>query len=179
MFTQGLKLGAGRFPARLAIASLLMLGMVPMERAIAANEYESCATTLAGLKASPELAARACAQALHPREIEICVKTVSGQGIAIVDALSSCNQVRRPIDLGTCITDIRGKISDAAAPEVLGNCRRSLLPVQYARCVVGFNAAVKFPAAKAMDSCLDAGYYPTELHETFLPYGTDGTPKTP
>lgn len=179
MFTQGFKLGAGRFPARLAIASLLMLGMVPIERAIAANEYESCATTLVGLKASPELAARACAQALHPREIEICTKAVSGQGIEIVDAVSSCNRVRRPIDLGTCITDIRGKITDAAAPEVLGNCRRSLLPAQYARCVVGFNTAVKFPAAKAMDSCLDAGYYPTELHETFLPFGADGTLKTP
>ncbi len=157
------------------VAALVMAG-VPMGGAIAANDYERCAADLVGLKVTSEEAASACAKALHPKEIATCVGTVAGQGVAIAEALSSCNQVRRPVDLGNCVTDIRGKVSGTVAKDVLGNCQRSLLPNQYASCVVGVNTAAKLPAMKAMDTCIDAGYYPKELHETFIPNPAEGSP---
>jgi hypothetical protein len=175
---QGKSLGLS--VGRLAVMSALVMAALPMGRAIAtANEYESCTATLAGLKVTSEAAASACAKALHPQEIATCVSTVNGQSVAIADALSACNRVRRPIELGACVTDIRSKMADAVVNDVLGNCRRSLLPKQYANCVVGVNTAVKLTVGKAMNGCLDAGYYPEELHETFIPYGPDGAPKVP
>jgi hypothetical protein len=153
----------------LSVSAALVMAAVPMGGAIAANDYERCAADLVGLKVTPEEAASACAKALHPKEIATCVGAVAGQGVAIADALSSCNRVRRPVELGTCVTSIRGKISGTVANDVLGNCQRSLLPTEYASCVVGVNTAAKLPAVKAMDTCIDAGYYPKELHETFIP----------
>jgi hypothetical protein len=169
-----------RYPGGVAVVGAAIAGLVmaavPTGEAIAAtNAYERCTANLIGLKVSAEDAAATCAKALHPQDVATCVETVQGKGIALADALASCNNVRRPLELGTCVTAIRDKAGTATAMDVLGNCRRSLLPERYGSCVVGLHTAAKLPAAKAMDTCIDAGYYPKELHETFIPFAADGS----
>ena len=149
---------------------------------IAANDYERCTTELLGAKISSEDAASACSRAFFPRDLSACVSQLSGNSFVAADALTACRQVRRPTDMATCVVNIRRQITDSTATEVLDSCRRSLLPMRYSDCVVGLNKAAKVPSTKALDSCIDASYFPREVDPTFLPFTPSGgvsvTPQT-
>jgi hypothetical protein len=165
----------------LSVVAGLFAVVLPVP-AIAANDYERCTNDLLGAKISSEEAASACSRAFFPRDLSACVTQLSGNAFAAADALSACRQVRRPKDLASCVVDIRREISDSTAAEVLDSCRRSLLPTRYSDCVVGLNKAAKVPSAKALDSCVDASYFPREVDPTFLPFTPSGgvsvTPQT-
>ena len=167
--------------ASISVVAGLFAFVLPM-RAIAANDYERCTSDLLGSKISSEEAASACSRAFFPRDLSACVSQLSGNTFAAADALTACRQVRRPRDLASCVVDIRRQITDSAAAEVLDSCRRSLLPTRYSDCVVGLNKAAKVPSTKALDSCIDASYFPREVDPTFLPFAPSGgvsvTPQT-
>ena len=160
--------------ASVSIVAGLFAIVLPVPSAIAANDYERCTTDLLGAKITTEEAASACSRAFFPRDLSSCVSTLSGNTFAATDALTACRQVRRPQDLATCVVDIRRQITDSTATEVLDSCRRSLLPLRYSDCVVGINKAAKVPSAKALDSCIDASYFPREVDPTFLPFTPSG-----
>ncbi len=162
------------------IVAGLFAVVVPIPSAIAANDYERCTTDLLGTKITSEEAASACARAYFPRDLAQCVSVISGNTIAngntiaAADALTACRQVRRPKEMATCVVDIRRAMSDSTAADVLDSCRRSLLPNRYSDCVVGLNKSAKIPPAKALDSCIDASYFPREVDPTFLPFAPTG-----
>ncbi|MBW4472917.1 MAG: hypothetical protein KME45_21445 [Stenomitos rutilans HA7619-LM2] len=160
--------------ASISVVSGLLAVVLPMPSAIAANDYERCTSDLLGAKIATEEAASACSRAFFPKDLSACVSELSGNTFAAADALTACRQVRRPRDLSECVVDIRREISDSTAAEVLDSCRRSLLPERYANCVIGLNKAAKVPATKALDSCIDASYFPREVDPTFLPFTPTG-----
>lgn len=160
--------------ASISVAAGLFAVVLPIPAAIAANDYERCTADLLGTKISSEEAASACSRAFFPRDLSACVSQLSGNSFASTDALTACRQVRRPRDLATCAVDIRREISDSTAADVLDSCRRSLLPIRYSDCVVGLNKAAKVPSTKALDSCIDASYFPREVDPTFLPFTPSG-----
>ena len=168
--------------ASLSVVAGLVAIVLPVPSAIAANDYERCTTDLLGAKISSEEAASACSRAFFPVDLSSCVSVLSRNTFAAADALTACRQVRRPRDMATCVVDIRRQITDSTATEVLDSCRRSLLPMRYSDCVVGLNKAAKVPSAKALDSCIDASYFPREVDPTFLPFTPSGgvtvTPQT-
>lgn len=155
------------------VAGLLAIAL-PVPSAIAANDYERCTSDLLGAKIATEEAASACSRAFFPKDLSACVSQLSGNSFAAAEALTACRQVRRPKDLSECVVDIRREISDSTAADVLDSCRRSLLPERYANCVIGINKAAKVPATKALDSCIDASYFPREVDPTFLPFTPTG-----
>ncbi|MBW4578468.1 MAG: hypothetical protein KME42_02720 [Tildeniella nuda ZEHNDER 1965/U140] len=168
--------------ASISVVAGLFAVVLPVPSAIAANDYERCTADLLDAKISSEEAASACSRAFFPRDLSSCVSQLSGSTFAAADALTACRQVRRPTDLATCVVDIRREISDSTAANVLDSCRRSLLPTRYSDCVVGLNRAAKVPSTKALDSCIDASYFPREVDPTFLPFTPSGgvsiTPQT-
>ncbi|MBC7970652.1 MAG: hypothetical protein H7Z11_11110 [Verrucomicrobia bacterium] len=159
--------------ASLSVVAGLLAIVLPVP-AIAANDYERCTSDLLGAKITTEEAASACSRAFLPRDLSSCVSQLSGNTFAAADALTACRQVRRPRDMATCVVDIRREIGDSTAAEVLDSCRRSLLPRRYSDCVVGLNKAAKVPPTKALDSCVDASYFPREVDPTFLPFTPSG-----
>jgi hypothetical protein len=169
----------------MAIAGLAALALPAFPAIAATNDYEACTSTLLGLKISSEEASSACAKAFLPNDLATCVSTITaGNPTPIADVLSACRKVRRPIELSNCVVDIRKDLSGASAPEVLGYCRRSLLPERYASCVLGISSATKFSPSQSMATCINAGdYYPAELEPTFIPYqassGAGLSPITP
>lgn len=160
--------------ASVSVVAGLLAVVLPVPSAIAANDYERCTSDLLGSKVANEEATSACSRALFPRDLSACVSQLSGNSFAAADALNACRQVRRPRDLASCVVDIRRAVSDSASAEVLDSCRRSLLPTRYADCVIGLNKAAKAPSAKALESCIDASYFPREVDPTFLPFTPSG-----
>ncbi|HEY9885073.1 MAG TPA: hypothetical protein V6C98_15815 [Thermosynechococcaceae cyanobacterium] len=142
--------------------------------AIAANDYDRCTADLLGAKITTEEAASACTRAFAPRDLSSCVSQLSGNTFAAADALNACRQVRRPREMATCVVDIRREVTYSTAAEVLDSCRRSLLPRRYSDCVVGVNRVAKIPPTQALDSCVDASYFPREVDPTFLPFTPSG-----
>lgn len=163
-----------RASASASIVAGLVAVVLPVPSAIAANDYERCTSDLLGAKITTEEAASACSRAFFPKDLSTCVSRLSVNNFAAADALTACRQVRRPTDLASCVVDIRREISDSTAAEVLDSCRRSLLPVRYSDCVIGLNKAAKVPSTKALDSCIDASYFPREVDPTFLPFTPSG-----
>jgi len=163
-----------RMSASASIVAGLVAVVLPVPSAIAANDYERCTSDLLGAKITTEEAASACSRAFFPKDLSACVTRLSVNNFAAADALTACRQVRRPTDLASCVVDIRREISDSTAAEVLDSCRRSLLPVRYSNCVIGLNKAAKVPSTKALDSCIDASYFPREVDPTFLPFTPSG-----
>lgn len=122
------------------------------------NPYRVCALELIEAGVAAEVAAAACADALHPRDISKCALQINRKtNISGIEALSSCRRVRRPKELATCVVNINGKTrTQAAAPLlVLDGCRRSLLPQQFAECVVGLSGRLDFPTDRLIATCLD------------------------
>ncbi|MBD2038868.1 hypothetical protein H6F76_28365 [Leptolyngbya sp. FACHB-321] len=159
--------------ASLSVAAGLLAIVLPAP-ATAANDYDRCTSDLLGAKITTEEAASACSRAFAPRDLSSCVSQLSGNTFAAADALNACRQVRRPREMATCVVDIRREVTDSTAAEVLDSCRRSLLPKRYSDCVVGVNRAAKVPPTQALDSCVDASYFPREVDPTFLPFTPSG-----
>ena len=129
------------------------------------NDYQLCAAQLLRVRISPEAVADACAASLYPRDLTICVVRINREtNIAAADALSRCRQVRRPRDLATCAINISTRTQGSAGAEVLDNCRRSLLPVSFAKCVVGLNREIDFSVERAMSACIDGSDQPREFY---------------
>jgi len=157
--------------AGLATLSLLAI-TIPSVPATAAsrNEFQVCANQLLSVGVAPESASVGCAEALYPKDLSSCVFKIKQQtAIAAQAALDSCGRVRRPTELATCVVDISKRIPDVVAPDVMDYCRRSLLPVRFSQCVVGFNIEMDFSAPKAMQTCIDARDWPGQVPPAFVP----------
>jgi hypothetical protein len=120
------------------------------------NDYRACAARLLSVGITAQTASQGCATALHPRELSSCVLYIKkGTQISAADALSACSQARRPEDLATCVVEISKKTQVAVNPAALKDCGRSLLPVRFARCVVGLLSEINAAPTQVMDTCID------------------------
>ncbi len=161
--------------AQFAMVGGLVAMAVPVAPAIAANDsqddFQRCTATLTRLNLPQEEALYACSRSLAPEHLWKCVQRVNRQGYAPDAALNACRQVREPQSMAACVVDIRDRFKDSVADEVLDNCRRSLLPLRYADCVVGANRGeTGIAPTAAMTACNDADYFPREVDPTFIPY---------
>ena len=154
-----------------ALASLpafLLTISIPPHSAVASN-FSACASSLLSSGIAEEDAGIACADALEPKMLSACVDKIQRQTpIAGNDALAACYRVRRPQELASCVVKIDSNIaSTEIANLVLDNCRRSLLPKRFADCVVGLNGTIsQLSGADAIDTCISAEDFPTELFPT-------------
>ncbi|HLO87416.1 MAG TPA: hypothetical protein VK203_20765 [Nostocaceae cyanobacterium] len=143
----------------LAIAGLLLssLPSVAVSDAYYNNEYRYCVAKLLGTGLTAQPAAQGCAGALRPVELSACVTTIKAQTkITPTDALSACRNARRPEDLATCVVGVSKSTQEAINPESLRYCGRSLLPVNFAKCVVGLRREINLTPIQALDVCIDA-----------------------
>lgn len=154
----------------IAIASLLAL-VIPNRPAVALNEFQLCAAQLVRLaRVSPEGAVAACSDTLNPKEISRCVVTIHKLTPTLTpDALVACKRVRRPVELSRCMFDITDNTRDSQPIAVLDYCRRSLLPLRYAQCVVGLSRETDFSSGQVMESCIRAEDFPRNLYPNVVP----------
>ncbi|MBF2028481.1 MAG: hypothetical protein IGS48_17235 [Oscillatoriales cyanobacterium C42_A2020_001] len=162
------------FSAGMIALSGLVAAAFPGTPAIAAkdsrDDFRRCAANLARLELPQEEVVSACSRAFNPQGLWNCVTDVTRDGYAATDALNACRQVRQPEEMASCVSSIRRTLKDAAVPEVLDSCRRSLLPVRYSDCVVGVSRGESGVATNALQSCNDELYFPREVDPTFIPY---------
>lgn len=157
----------------------VMVTLVMVSSPAQANDYERCTQELSKRQLSTEDIASACARALVPRDLGNCVqRIVERTSVAAPEALTACRQVRRPLDLAACTVDIRNRLGDSNMGQVLESCRRSLLPTRYADCVVGLAKSAKASTPQALETCIDAYYFPREVDPTFIPYPITSAPAT-
>lgn len=159
--------GLIRFSATPLATLLLIAVAIPSEPAAALprNNFQLCASQLLRAGISAAAATDACSAALYPRDLTVCVYRIDREtNIAAADALTTCKQVRRPRDLASCVINISNGTQNAPVPEILDNCRRSLLPVRFADCVVGINREVDFSASQIMASCIDGSDRPQDFY---------------
>ncbi|WP_254563289.1 hypothetical protein [Oscillatoria sp. HE19RPO] len=137
----------------------LSVGLIPFNPAPAAarnNAYDRCAAELLDRQLSAETVALACSAALRPEELSECVVEIDRRtDILAEDALTRCQEVRRPVELATCVVDISDDSTEGEAPLILDFCRRSLLPTQFSRCVVGLQNQIDLVTSQAMSVCID------------------------
>ncbi len=137
----------------------LTVGLIPLNPAPASarrNVYERCAAELLDRQLSPETVALACSAALRPEELSECVVEIDLRtDVLAEDALNRCQEVRRPLELATCVVDISDDSTEGEAPLILDFCRRSLLPRQFSRCVVGLQNQIDLVTSQAMSVCID------------------------
>ncbi|MGF1518213.1 MAG: hypothetical protein ACFCVB_10460 [Nodosilinea sp.] len=136
---------------------------------VIANDFEVCTSRLIEAGIDGGAAAAACGKALHPADLSSC--TLDVVGVADIDAeqaLLACQRDRRPQELATCVSDIHQSLEIASSTAVLNNCRRSILPVRFAGCVVGVAAAATLTPAESMSRCSAAGYRPEDVAPTFI-----------
>ncbi len=134
------------------------------------SPFQYCAAELRAVGISTELAASTCSDALNPTDLSACVFNINRETqIASQDALAACLRVRRPIELGRCVINISQDSKNPPLLEVLESCRRSLLPIRFAECVVGLNRQLEISATKALDTCISADNLPRNLSPTFAP----------
>ncbi|BAT56029.1 hypothetical protein NOS3756_50280 [Nostoc sp. NIES-3756] len=153
-----------------ALATAGLLGISVPSVAVTAsynNDYRACAGRLVSVGVAAQAAAEGCATALRPRDLSACVLEISrNTQITAADALSGCRRARQPRDLATCAVAVSKNTEGSINPDVLNYCGRSLLPVQFAQCVVGLRSEIKeLPPIQALDTCIDgsdriSGYTP-------------------
>jgi hypothetical protein len=147
--------------SQLTIAGLVAMA-IPSRPATAYTEFQICAAQLVRFSAvSPEVASRACAEALRPEDLSRCVVTISQITPTLTqDVLRACTRVRRPVELARCVFDISDNNRDSEVPAVLSYCRRSLLPIRFSECVTGLTREIDFSTARALQSCIAAEDFP-------------------
>jgi hypothetical protein len=155
-------------PFAIAVGLAAPAVLIAAPRAIA-NEFATCTSTLleVGLEATD--AAAACGKALHPVDLSRCALTITG--VASVDAtqaLVACQNDRRPQELATCVDTIHQGLEVANSTAVLNNCRRSVLPLRFADCVVGVATAADLTATASMAQCNAAGFRPQDVAPSFI-----------
>lgn len=137
------------------------------------NAYEACGIALNQATIATDVAAKACAEDLHPDELGQCVTAITSKVMPKMDAntvLSACRRVRRPLELATCVSDIHQQDKNANTATILESCRRSLLPEVHGQCVVGLNRkplTVTTPSGLA--TCIEANDRPSDVLPTFIP----------
>lgn len=133
--------------------------------ATAKNDFRICTSELVRARVSPDAAADACSATLYPKDLAVCVYKINQEtNIAAADALPWCAAVRRPRELAICVVNINTRTQGTASEAVLENCRRSLLPIRYAECVVGLNRGIDFSANQAMAYCIDGSDRPRAFY---------------
>lgn len=143
----------------ITIITGLLIGTIPMRpvNAREINQYYFCASLLTKAGISDAKAASSCAEALYPNELHNCVTGIKKvTPIPGNEALSACQRVRRPLELGYCVSQINYLNQENVALSVLDYCRRSLLPKQFAQCVVGLRKKIKSPTTRLMEDCISA-----------------------
>ncbi len=137
---------------------------------IYSNDYRICAARLLSAGVPAQSLSQACAQALRPGELASCVASIHRHTeLGVLDALSSCKGARRPEELATCVVGISRNTKEPANPAVLNYCNRSLLPLNFAQCVVGLRLEIDVPPAQAMDTCIDASDRISGVLPSFIP----------
>lgn len=129
------------------------------------NDFRICTSELVRARVSADAAADACSATVYPKDLAVCVYKINQEtNIAATDALPWCAAVRRPRELAICVVNINTRTQGTASEAVLENCRRSLLPIRYAECVVGLNRGIDFSATQAMAYCIDGSDRPRAFY---------------
>ncbi|WP_052050190.1 hypothetical protein [Leptolyngbya sp. KIOST-1] len=88
--------------------------------------------------------------------------------VDVAQALLACQSDRRPQDLASCVGTIHRSLAVTNSTAVLNNCRRSVLPLRFADCVVGVAAAADLAVTDSLRQCSAAGYLPEDVAPTFI-----------
>ncbi len=131
------------------------------------NPWQVCAIELINSNISHEQAAAACSSAIEPKDLSFC--TIKINSLTPVDsniALAACIRVRRPLELASCVVDINKDTDNPIPLAVVDHCRRSLLPIRYAECVIGLDREVNFSTSQALATCINAEDFPRVLYRT-------------
>jgi hypothetical protein len=146
-------------------ATANILDPVTINRRVGAD-YSICAGELLDREIAATQVAIACSQALIPADLSFCVTKINRlTTITAIDALSACTRVRRPVEMATCVVDIYNRTTGSTpsviarpANAILDNCRRSLLPLKFADCVVGLSQQIDFSVSSdgVLRTCIAA-----------------------
>ncbi len=157
-----------RLTAFASLPAFLLTIAIP-HSAVASN-FSTCASNLLKSGIAEEDASVACADALEPKMLSACVEKIQERtNVTGQDALAACYRVRRPKELASCVVKIDNNLASVELADLaLDNCRRSLLPERFADCVVGLNRGLnneisEFSGTEAIDTCISAEDFPTEL----------------
>ena len=153
--------------------ALMATGTFPLATSVAQaqdTDYGRCADDLIALDIEVDTAAAACALAFRPTEVSNCVTDVVFiSDVSPVSALSACSRDRRPDEVAACVTNIHQWLVIPSSQLVLDRCHRSLLPEQYADCVIGLTAELDYTTEESLSRCIAAGYRPENIAPTFIP----------
>jgi hypothetical protein len=142
----------------------LMTVLLPVLPSQAGNDYQICTAKLKSAKVEDAIAAKVCAEALHPQDVGRCVERIILKKLEVDPTVEACRRVRRPLELAECVTDIAQQDAKSPLAEVLDHCRRSLLPERFGECVVGLNQQpLKVNVPEALGICIDASDRPKDL----------------
>lgn len=148
---------AGTVVAIAAMQASLFAAVASGPAAARRNDFRLCADELVAAGIAPAAAADACGKALLPDELSLCVLgMVDGANIAADFALDNCFRVRRPDELATCVLEIDDALEPESPTTVVESCRKSLLPLRFADCVVGVGDREGLAATDALETCLAA-----------------------
>ncbi len=137
------------------------------------NEYRVCAARLLKVGLAAEAGAQACSTAARPGDLSSCVYRIKQQTqISPIEALPACRQAWNPTELARCVIGINKNGREAVDPTVLNYCGRSLLPVNFAQCVVGLRAEIDVAPTQAMETCINASDKVSGLLPSFIPTGS-------
>lgn len=152
-------------PLFISTATANILDPIVINRRVGAD-YSICAGELLDRGIVPDQVAIACSQAIIPADLSFCVTKINRlTSVTAMDALSACTRVRRPVEMSTCVVDIFNRTTGAnpsvfvsPANAILDNCRRSLLPLKFADCVIGLSQHIDFRASSdgVLRSCIAA-----------------------
>jgi len=163
-------------------ASLLLLTVTIPSQSLAVEsnafdyDFKTCGEELVRAGISGSVVSESCSGSLYPRDLTTCVLTIYRQtDISPAEALTTCRQVRRPRDLGNCVANISLNTTGGNPGAILDNCRRSLLPVRFGKCVVGLAQSLKLTVAGVMVNCIDGSDRPQD----FYPPGTNPLQEAP
>lgn len=152
-----------------ASIALITASQVTQVTPAQANDYQDCTQDLlTDAKLDRAVAAKSCAEALHPKHVGSCVKNLIGQTIEGTSAVDACRRVRRPLELPICVSDIRNAsetaLDGAVLAAVLDACRKSLLPNRFGQCVSGLRRGpLALPVGEGLATCLDATDYRKDI----------------
>lgn len=143
-----------------AIATLQLGLSVAIARQPAAarrNPFGVCTEELLDIGLDADTVAAACGRALLPDELSLCVVSiVEDAGIDASFALDNCFRVRRPDELAACALEIDETFLPKDPTAAVDSCRRSILPLRFADCVVGVGLGADLTIDAALENCLAA-----------------------
>jgi hypothetical protein len=121
------------------------------------NEYRSCANKLLKAGTTPSTA-KICAKVIRPIEFSACVEAIRKHTqITPEDTVYSCYKSHRPEDLAACVVNVSKNTQQTINQAVLEDCGRSLLPLTFARCVIGLRKEINLTPTESLDACKDTG----------------------